>query len=85
MPALFSLYLNGRLNRFKVVGFARIDWSQDRFREQVRSMIADVPGGTDENRERFLQSLAYIQSTFENGAGYRRMHEESKGFSNRLN
>lgn len=83
MPALFSLYLNGRLSRIRVVGFARRDWSDDYFREQAASMIESMPA-SDEQRRRFLSTLTYLRSTFEDESGYRRIPEYAEGFANRL-
>ncbi len=83
MPALYSLYLDGRLSRIRIVGFARRDWSDDHFREQAALMIESMPG-SDEQRRRFLSTLAYLRSTFEDDSGYRRIPEYAEGFSNRL-
>jgi len=83
MPALFSLYRNERLSQFRVVGFARRDWSQRYFRDQARQMIDDEPG-SDEQKARFLESLDYIESTFEDSAGYRRMHDFTQEIGNRI-
>jgi glucose-6-phosphate 1-dehydrogenase len=83
MPALFSLFLKG-MTRFNVVGFARRDWGTDGLRERAREMIAEVPGGSDEQRETFLQRLQYLQSTFEDPSGYARMNEYADGYANRI-
>jgi glucose-6-phosphate 1-dehydrogenase len=83
IPALFSLFINERLERFRVVGFARRDWSDEHFREQAAGMIRNVPA-SDGQRQRFLQSLRYLRSSFEDDDGYRRMDEYAEGFANRL-
>lgn len=83
MPALFSLYLDGRLSRLRIVGFARRDWSDSYFREQAASMIESMPA-SDEQRRRFLSTLTYLRSTFEDESGYRRIPEYAEGFANRL-
>ncbi|MFW5743764.1 MAG: glucose-6-phosphate dehydrogenase, partial [Spirochaetota bacterium] len=44
MPALYSLFLNGRLAEFRIVGFARRDWSDEYLREKAASMIESMPG-----------------------------------------
>ncbi|MFW6212013.1 MAG: glucose-6-phosphate dehydrogenase, partial [Spirochaetota bacterium] len=64
IPALYSLFLNGRLTDFKVIGFARREWSREYMQEKGAEMIEDMPG-SDEQRKRFLASLDYLQSTFE--------------------
>jgi glucose-6-phosphate 1-dehydrogenase len=84
MPALFSLYLNERLSEFKIVGFARREWTKEYFRDQAREMIADVSGASEEQRSRFVTSLDYLQSTFEDPAGYEAMQEYAAGFPNRI-
>lgn len=84
VPALFSLFVNERLTRFRIVGFARREWSQDFFREQVSKMLREFPGAGAGQRERFLDSLEYIESTFEDDAGYERMNDHAAGFTNRL-
>ncbi len=84
MPALFSLYLNERLSEFRIVGFARREWSQEHFRDQVGEMIATVGGASEEQRNRFLQSLVYLQSTFEDPTGYEKLREHAAGFPNRI-
>ncbi|MGM0674768.1 MAG: glucose-6-phosphate dehydrogenase [Spirochaetota bacterium] len=83
MPALFSLFLKG-MTRFKVVGFARRDWGTDGLRERARSMIAEVPGASDGQREAFIERLEYLQSTFEDPAGYARIDEYAEGYANRI-
>lgn len=83
MPALFSLYRNERLSGFRVVGFARRDWSDDHFRNESRAMIKGEPG-TDEQKSRFLESLVYVRSTFEENTGYTKLHDALTGFANRI-
>lgn len=84
MPALFSLYLAERLTEFRIVGFARRDWSDEFFREQVQEMIEPVPGATEEQRFRFLRTLSYVQSTFEDPAGYATLRNELEKWQNRI-
>ncbi|MFP4638252.1 MAG: glucose-6-phosphate dehydrogenase [Spirochaetaceae bacterium] len=83
MPALFSLFLKG-VTRFRVIGFARRDWGTEGLRSRARDMIAEVPGGSQEQRERFLERLVYLQSTFEDPAGYARLEELSGDYADRL-
>ena len=43
IPALFSLYLQGLSPaRFAIIGFARRPWSDDHFREQMRSAVLGI-------------------------------------------
>ncbi len=83
VPALYSLYLNGRLTELRIVGFARRDWSDEYLREQAAGMIATMPG-SDEQRRRFLETLVYLRSTFEDDAGYEKIPDYAEGFPNRL-
>ncbi len=83
MPALYSLFLNGRLSEFRIVGFARRDWSDEYLRERAASMIESMPG-SGEQRRRFLSTLTYLRSTFEDDDGYRQIPGYAKGFPNRL-
>ena len=83
MPALFSLFLEGRLGKFRIVGFARRDWTGDTFREHASRMIEHIPA-SDEQRRRFLAALHYLRSSFEDDAGYRQIPELAEGFPNRL-
>lgn len=84
MPALFSLFLRGQIDTFAVIGFARRPWSDDEFREKARAMIASVPDGNDEQRQAFLARLTYVQSTFDDADGYRRLARALAEHRNRL-
>ena len=83
IPALFSLFVNGRISEIRIVGFARRDWTDEYFREQAAEMISGVEA-SDEERTRFLGSLRYLSSTFEDRAGYERIPEFCEGFANRI-
>jgi len=83
MPALFSLYLKG-MSRFKIVGFARREWSDDFFRERARDMLEDFPGASDEQLTSFLGRLSYLRSTFEDPEGYRQIDNYAGEFPNRI-
>ena len=83
MPALFSLFLKG-MTRLRVVGFARRDWGTEGLRERARKMIAEVPGASEEQRDAFVSQLEYLQSTFEDPAGYARMNDYAEGYPNRI-
>ena len=83
IPALYSLFLNGRLADLRIVGFARRDWSDEYLREQAAQMIATMPG-SDEQRRRFLDTLVYLRSSFEDDAGYAKIPDYADGYPNRL-
>jgi glucose-6-phosphate 1-dehydrogenase len=83
MPALYSLFLNGRLRDFRIIGFARRDWSDEFLREKAASMINGMPG-SEEQRKRFLSTLTYLRSTFEDDEGYEKIPRYAEGFANKL-
>ena len=39
VPALFSLFLKGRVEHLRVIGFARREWTTGSFRAMVRSAL----------------------------------------------
>lgn len=79
IPALFNLFLQGLLpTNFAVVGFARREWSDDKFREEMWQGIEDHASqlaGQKDAWQTFARSLVYCQSTFEDDAGYARLKE----------
>jgi glucose-6-phosphate 1-dehydrogenase len=83
VPALYSLFLNGRLREFRIVGFARREWTDEYLQEQAAQMI-DGMAGSDEQKKRFLGNLRYLQSTFEDTEGYRKIPEYVEGFENTI-
>ncbi len=84
MPALFSLFIKGNITRFRIVGFARRDWTDEFFRDRAANMIQGVAGASDEQRTAFLSRLSYLQSTFEEEAGYKKMDEYTHDIKNRV-
>ncbi|AFG36307.1 glucose-6-phosphate dehydrogenase [Spirochaeta africana] len=83
MPAMYNLYRKGFLTRFRIVGFARRPWSTEYFREQGMQMLEGQPGSAD-LKQQFIASLEYLQSTFEDPAGYERIESFCDGFRHRL-
>ena len=84
VPALFSLYLKGRISDFKIVGFARRPWSREYLREQAADMIAGFPNATDEQKATFLGKFDYLQSTFQDPSGYKEIESLAKPYRNIL-
>ena len=86
MPALFSLYAKGHLNRFKIVGFARRPWTQEFFRSEAEKMLQKPEwlAYGKETLHAFLKTLEYIQSPFEDPAGYRQIDSVCEGFAHRI-
>jgi len=71
LPAVFSLYGKNRLPaEFSLVGFARRDWDDDRFREYSADILkAKKSSGFDE----FLSRLQYVRGNFEDAQSYRQL------------
>jgi glucose-6-phosphate 1-dehydrogenase len=84
VPALFSLYLKGRIGDFKVVGFARRPWSREYLQEQAADMISEFPSASEEQRRAFLDKFDYLQSNFQDVSGYQQIEEYAKPYKNIL-
>ncbi|MFP4383879.1 MAG: glucose-6-phosphate dehydrogenase [Spirochaetia bacterium] len=83
VPALFSLFLKGNISRFKIIGFARREWTKEYLMEKGSEMIADFPD-SDEVKQAFLEKMDYIQSTFESEKGYKEIEAYSGEFENKI-
>ncbi len=83
MPALFSLFLAGTTD-FKVVGFARRPWGTDGLRERAREMLSDFADAGTEQIDAFLSRLEYLQSTFQDPEGFRKIDDFAEGYQNRI-
>ncbi len=83
VPALYSLFSAGFLREFRIVGFARRDWSDQDFRRRVADMIEERSGEADLRRA-FLQRVRFVSSTFEDRAGYRAIAGRHADPPNRL-
>jgi glucose-6-phosphate 1-dehydrogenase len=85
IPALFSLYLQGLSPaKFAIIGFARRPWSDDYFREHMRSAVLEHSSASASNLgawETFARSLSYVQSSFGDADGYLRLKERIAEFS----
>ena len=86
VPALFSLFLKGRIGRFRVIGFARRDWTTDSFRALVRSMLDDgdfsrVDPGL---KDAFAAKASFVRSAFDEPAGYAALRDGYADPPNRL-
>lgn len=82
IPALFSLFIQGYIQDFKIIGFARRPWDNAFFREEGRKMLKQprFSNCCDEEIESFLQRMDYISSTFEDPAGYAKLKEAVEDF-----
>lgn len=69
-PALFSLFKQKELGeKFYIVGFARREFSNEKFRELVSEMLGDKNG----ELKNFLKNIYYQQGTFEKNEGYEQL------------
>ncbi len=79
MPALYENAKNGRLPvPFYILGFARRPWSHEKMREVLREGVEEF-GRTKpvdfEILDALLENAYYIESAFEDLAGYRKLDE----------
>ncbi len=78
LPALYHIDAAERLNpASRILGFGRRAWSDDEWRDQVRSTLAErLPGRLDEGvLARLLARLAFVEGDLEQPEGYRRLAE----------
>jgi glucose-6-phosphate 1-dehydrogenase len=78
VPALYHLAQGGHLtSEFAAVGFARRDWSDDQFRDELKKSLAK-PG--DPNFEaswnEFAPRISYVASNFDDPDGYARLKKQ---------
>jgi glucose-6-phosphate 1-dehydrogenase len=75
MPALFRLALEGDLpTEYAIVGFARRDWSDDQFREEMAKALKPQLGqGFDEYWSQFSAHLVFASGTFDDPSAYERL------------
>lgn len=73
IPALYNLAVDGELPpNVQIVGFARRDWSNEFFRENLEKVNKEVSrsGHDDEIWAKFAESIEYHQSEFRDDDGY---------------
>jgi glucose-6-phosphate 1-dehydrogenase len=79
VPALYNLARERRLAAgFSVIGFARRDWSDEFFRQELLSGVnANSRSGAAEAAlwESFVSGVAYQQASFDDPAGYASLRE----------
>lgn len=77
MPAIYSLAKEGKLpQNFNIIGFARIDWTDESMRESFSASISEAiqPEKPDPKvLNRLLQKSYFIHSAFEDADGYTRL------------
>jgi glucose-6-phosphate 1-dehydrogenase len=72
MPALFSLEAGGRLpDRMVILAFARRDWDESQWREEVGGMLKEKFGTVDTKvMERFCQRLRFFQGDLDEAQSF---------------
>ncbi len=77
VPALLLLHRRGLLPaRFRVVGFSRREWDDERLRRHVAEIMADQGMGVSaEEADAFLSLFAYQRGTFEDAGAYSSLAE----------
>lgn len=75
IPALFSLFLKGQLPAdFRVVGSARSEFDDERFREHLRDGVNQARASVDASKwEEFARHLSYVQGDYGDHAALRRL------------
>jgi glucose-6-phosphate 1-dehydrogenase len=78
LPALYDLALHRCLApRFRLVGFARTEMSDDEFRHTAREFLpkGDKPGADAGTQDEFLKQLQYFSGKYDDAEAYRRLTE----------
>jgi glucose-6-phosphate 1-dehydrogenase len=78
VPALYHLDQGGHLpGECAIVGFARRDWSDQQFRDELKKSLANPkdPGFEDSWTE-FAPRISYNASNFDDPAGYQQLKEQ---------
>ncbi len=82
LPALYRLELGGHLApSMRVLGFGRRDWSDERWRGEVRAILGQQIGERidEQAREALLQRLYFVEGDLEDDTAFRHMAERLRG------
>ncbi len=77
LPALYELSRRGDLpNEYAIVGFGRRDWSDDQFRDEVHTTLADEAGdGFEEGWPEFAKHLAFVGGQLDEAPSFDRLKQ----------
>ncbi len=78
MPQLYDLTVDTPLPAaFSIVGFARRDWDDEKFRNEMQTAVKDALGDEvdDATWQEFAKRLSYVQANFDDLAGYQKLKE----------
>ncbi len=75
IPALYNNFKKKRLPPgLRIVGFARRNWSDDQFREQLRSGVTNSDSAFDESVwNDFIQNIRYVQGDMDTPGDYQKL------------
>ncbi len=80
IPALYELSISKRLPEpLKIIGFARRDWTDEILKDKLRKGLDEFSKNTNLDTtvvENLLENASYVQSTFEDAAGYQALLEK---------
>lgn len=84
MPAIFELYRNNMLpEKFAILGTASSAFSDDEFRENMRTTIeASIKNADKKQVEEFLVKLNYLPMDFKDNEGYKKLAGSLKQIDN---
>jgi len=84
LPALLDLYARGMLpETFNVIGMARSDWTDGKYKEFVTETIEQYHDGHGHDREvveKFCERLSYVQGSFDDITSYNRLGDAIDAF-----
>jgi glucose-6-phosphate 1-dehydrogenase len=75
LPALYDLAIHSCLApRFRLVGFARTEMTDDKFRSNTSDALPKAAAGADDDRrQEFLKHLQYFTGNYDDPESYRRL------------
>lgn len=82
MPSIYRLEQEGLLSeRFQIVGFARRDWDDQKFRQEVRAALkehADIGEGESDLLQQFCNRLHYVRGEYGKAESFRTLQKTIK-------
>jgi glucose-6-phosphate 1-dehydrogenase len=79
IPALYQLALADQLpDELAIIGFARRDWDDEKFREEMRQGVLEFSRTQpviNEVLARLLECMVYVRSSFDESEGYQRLKQ----------
>ncbi|MEJ2615187.1 MAG: glucose-6-phosphate dehydrogenase [Ignavibacteriaceae bacterium] len=88
VPSLFSLYCIGLMPKnFAIIGFARRDYSDDKFRNEMHEALKKSDGCSEEKWQKFEKNLFYVAGDFKDEAdtSYNNLKSEIENLQKEMN